>query len=67
MSGRPEGVSSTMTKVEIAQDIYLQMWRVFWFLMWKMFCHSYEPNQIKTDCQTCNLHTSQYINYKSVD
>ena len=30
ISGWPEGVSSTITKVEIAQDIYLQMWKDFW-------------------------------------
>ena len=28
-NGAAEGVSSTMTKVEIAKDIHLQMWKVF--------------------------------------
>ena len=39
----------------------------FWHLMWKMFCHSGGANSIKTNLQTCNLHTGQSINYKSLN
>ena len=47
----PEGVFSTMAKVEIAKAIHLQR-----------FCHSGGANSIKS-----NLHTGQSTNYKSVN
>jgi hypothetical protein len=37
-----------------------------WQLMWKMFCHSGGANSSK-NVKTCNLHTGQSINYKSVN
>ena len=40
-----------MYKVKIEKDIHLQMWR----------------NLIKTNLQTCNLWTGQYVSYKSVN
>ena len=33
--------------------------------MWKTFCYLYRASSIKTDLQTCNLRTSQFISYKS--
>ena len=39
----------------------------FWHLMWKTFCHSGWANSIKTDLQTCNSRTGQYVSYKSVN
>ena len=39
----------------------------FWHLMWKTFCHSGGANCIKTNLQTCNLWTSQYVSHKSVN
>ena len=39
----------------------------FWYLMWKMFCHSDGVNSIKTQFQTCNLWTGWYVSYKSVN
>ena len=63
-----EGFSSTVTKDEIAKDIYVfANVKRFWTLMWKKFCHSGGENSIKTKLQTCNLHTGQSINYKSVN
>ena len=41
--------------------------KFFWHLMWKMFCHSGGVNSIKTNLQTCNLWTSLYVSYKSVN
>ena len=39
----------------------------FWHLMWKTFCHSGRENSIKTNLETCNLWTGQYVSYKSVN
>ena len=35
----------------------------FCHLMWKIFCHSGGAKSIKTNLETCRLHTSQSINY----
>ena len=39
----------------------------FWHLMWKRFCHSGRENSIKTNLETCNLWTGQYVSFKSVN
>ena len=39
----------------------------FCHLMWKRFCHSVGVNSIKTNLQTFNLWTDQFVKYKSVN
>jgi hypothetical protein len=51
-----EGVSSNMTKVEMAKDIYLQMWFIFDIWCGKL-CHLDGANSIKTALWACNLWT----------
>jgi hypothetical protein len=53
-----------MTKVEITKDIHLEIWKVF-DILWKTFCHS--AISIKTNLQTWNFWTGQYVSYKSVN
>ena len=59
-----EGISSIMTKVEMAKYIHLQIRKLF--IICK--CDSFSiwgANSIKTNLQTCNLPIGQSISYKS--
>ena len=61
----PEAISSIMTKVKMANPFTNA--NSFWHLIWKTFCHLDRTNSIKTYFRTCNLRTSQFINFKCVN
>ena len=59
-----EGISSIMTKVEMAKYIHLQMWKLFIICKCDFFS-IWGANSIETNLQTCNLPIGQSISYKS--
>ena len=68
MTRFPEGVSSNIWfKSRNSRRYPFANMKSFWHLMWKTVCHSGGVNSIKTNLQTCNSWTGQYVSYKYVN
>ena len=65
-SDTAENISSTMTKVELAKYIHLQMWTLF-VIDVENFLHLVMANSIENNLLACNSWTGRSVSYKFVN